>query len=69
MRLVRGEKLEVPTPRSFRTRKGSRSAMIGNQQKKRLQGVSGLTPLTEPVQTTATRHVPQLFKLKGPRLL
>jgi len=43
--------------------------MIGNQQKTWLQGESGLTPLTEPVQTTANRHIPQLFKLKGPWLV
>jgi|SoiMetStandDraft_5_1073268.scaffolds.fasta_scaffold70673_2 hypothetical protein len=43
--------------------------MIGNQQKTRLQGKSGLTPLTEPVQTTANRHFPQLFKLKRPWLV
>jgi hypothetical protein len=43
--------------------------MNGNQQKTRLQGESGLTPLTEAVQTTANRHFPQLFKLKGPRLV
>jgi hypothetical protein len=38
--------------------------MIGNQQKTRLQGESGLTPLTEPVADDT-----QLFKLKGPWLV